>query len=319
MKRNLCCGFVSPFGGIPGASVFKTNLLSEKLGVYNLPFAQPGLECSDDENMTITHVKSMCRCSYDNPLILFCDGLMKRQMHLDDLLSKWEFNPSILNVRLIKGKDGRDVIQMRVDMGILQLETTGRPDGEQIEECETYLEYLQNKCLKDPEHRLTDKESNEVDREFMQFYHRRICWLRLQYYNRAVMDADHTLLLMDLCEKASNDEEWNGSHEQYRPFVLFHRTQAAALGALEENSAEDAVQAINMGLKTMEKFFIKHEAEEHFESDELVVRLTDLRESLRDEYEVGQTLKERLYAAVEQEQYELAARLRDELSRRELN
>ena len=49
------------------------------------------------------------------------------------------------------------------------------------------------------------------------------------------------------------------------------------------------------------------------------MRLTDLRESLRDEYEVGQTLKERLYAAVEQEQYELAARLRDELSRRELN
>ena len=59
------------------------------------------------------------------------NGLMKRNMHLDDLLTGWEFNPSTLNVRLVKGKDGRDVIQMRVDMGILQLETTGRPDGEQ--------------------------------------------------------------------------------------------------------------------------------------------------------------------------------------------
>ena len=28
---------------------------------------------------------------------------------------------------MIKGKDDRDVLQMRVDMGILQLETTGRP------------------------------------------------------------------------------------------------------------------------------------------------------------------------------------------------
>ena len=40
---------------------------------------------------------------------------MKRHMHLDDLLAKWAFDPATLNVRLIKGKDGRDVIQMRVD------------------------------------------------------------------------------------------------------------------------------------------------------------------------------------------------------------
>ena len=246
-------------------------------------------------------------------------GLMKRKMHLDDLLSDWEFNPTTLNVRLIKGKDGRDVIQMRVDMGILQLETTGRPDGEQVNECETYLEYLQAKTLDDSSYQLTDTDCNEIDREFMQFYHRRICWLRLQYYNRAVMDADHTLRLMDICEKTCDDEEWNSTHEQYRPFVLFHRTQAAALGALEENSAEEAVQELNAGLETMRKFFVKHEADEHYDSDELVVRLTELRESLRDEYEVGQTLKERLSAAVEQEQYELAARLRDELSRREMN
>ena len=76
---------------------------------------------------------------------------MKRNMHLDDLLTGWEFNPSTLNVRLVKGKDGRDVIQMRVDMGILQLETTGRPDGEPVAECESYLEYLQRRSIEDPE------------------------------------------------------------------------------------------------------------------------------------------------------------------------
>ena len=37
----------------------------------------------------------------------------------------------------------------------------------------------------------------------MQYYHRRICWLRLQYYQRAVMDADHTLRLMDLTDRMS--------------------------------------------------------------------------------------------------------------------
>lgn len=247
------------------------------------------------------------------------NGLMKRRMHLDDLLAKWPFDPTNLNVRLVKGKDGRDVIQMRVDMGILQLETTGRPDGEQYHGHETILEFLQQHRLENPDHVLSDQQCMDVDREFMQFYHRRICWLRLQFYHRAVMDADHTLRLMDLTEAMSPDEEWTGSHEQYRPFVLFHRTQAEALGQLEEDTAEEAVQAINSGLETMRHFFQKHDAEEHFETDELVLRLVELRESLRNEYAVGKTLKERLADAVRQEQYELAAQLRDELTRREMN
>lgn len=244
---------------------------------------------------------------------------MKKQTHFDEMISKWSFDPSALGVRLVKGKDGRDVLQMRVDMGILQLETTGRPDGELYEGHETVLDHLQQSQLEDGEKVLTEQQCMDIDREFMQYYHRRICWLRLQFYNRAVMDADHTIRLMNITESMSPDEEWTGSHEQYRPFVLFHRTQAEALGQLEEASAEEAIQAINTGLKTMNHFFEKHEAEEHFESDELVVRLIDLRESLRNEYSVGQTLNEQLADAVEREQYELAARLRDELSRRELN
>ena len=241
---------------------------------------------------------------------------MKKPPHLDDLLSKWKFDPETLNVRMVKGKDGRDVLQMRVDMGVLQLETTGRPDGELINGHESMLELLQQRRLKDSEFTLDEDECGEVDREFMQFYHRRICWLRLQYYHRAVMDADHTLRLMDLSGKVSPEDEWSQSHEQYRPFVLFHRTQAAALGELEEDTAENAVQEINSGLETMRDFFVKHDAEDHFDDDELVVRLVELRESLRSEYHVGQTLKEKLQAAVEQEQYELAAQLRDELNKR---
>ncbi len=243
---------------------------------------------------------------------------MKRKFHLDDILADWSFDPATLNARLIKGKDGRDVIQMRVDMGILQLETTGRPDGNAFREHESVLEYLKAQQLEDPQRILTEEECSEVDREFMQFYHRRICWLRLQYYHRAVMDADHTLRLMDISDEMTPDEEWSGAHEQYRPFVLFHRTQAHALGELEENTAEEAVQAISGGLDTMRSFFVKYDAEEHFEGDELVVRLVELREKLRSEYDVGQTLNEQLAEAVELEQYELAARLRDELTRREM-
>lgn len=242
---------------------------------------------------------------------------MKRPQHLDHLLSQWVFDPNTLNSRMVKGRDGRDIIQMRVDMGVLQMETTGRPDGAQPNGCETYLDYLQTLLLQDPEHKLNENECGEVDREFMQFYHRRICWLRLQYYSRAVMDADHTLRLMDISDKMSPDEEWTGSHEQYRPFVLFHRTQADSLAKLDDSGPEQAVEAINAGLEMIHEFFVRHDAEEHFDEDELVVRLIELRENLRSEYSVGKTLKERLDEAVQREDYLLAAKLRDELTARE--
>ena len=73
-----------------------------------------------------------------------------------------------------------------------------------------------------------------------------MCWLKLREYHNAVSDADHTLCLMDFCGKHSPDDDWTHSHEQYRPFVLFQRTQAAALSALEQHGPEEAVQEIGV-------------------------------------------------------------------------
>jgi hypothetical protein len=241
---------------------------------------------------------------------------MKRDLNLDRLLKQWKFDPQTLSVRIVKGKDDRDVIQMRVDMGILQLESTDRPDGSRPKGHPSFLDYLVNQRLADSSFELSEDDCGEVDREFMQFYHRRICWLRLQFYRRAVMDADHTLKLMELAHEHSPDEEWSSSHEQYRPFVWFHRTQAEALAELEENGPEEAVQAVTKGLDAIREIFIEHEVEEQYEADELVVRLIDLRESLRREYDVGRTLQEQLDDAVKTEEYEKAARLRDELAKR---
>ena len=107
------------------------------------------------------------------------------------------------------------------------------------------------------------------------------------------------------------------THEQYRPFVLFHRIQASALAQLERDGGpENAIQEINRGLTQMRELFDEFGAEDHYEDDELVARLTELREELRDKFEVGRTLQERLTDAVDSEQYELAARLRDEIARR---
>lgn len=241
------------------------------------------------------------------------------EFNLDGLLRNWHFDPMSLSVRAVMGDDGRSVLQMRIDLGVLQMETQGRPDGSTPNGFKTYLDYLLDVEQADSEFEMDENQCFEADREFVQYYHRRISWLRLQSYRRAVEDADHTLALMDVCRDHSPDEEWTISHEQYRPFVLFHRTQAAALAVLEEDGPDKAVGEINAGLNKIKEVFIDNDAEDQFDEDEMVERLIELRDSLRKEYTAGDSLKERLAEAVATEQYELAAQLRDELARRSEN
>jgi excinuclease UvrABC nuclease subunit len=69
----------------------------------------------------------------------------------------------------------------------------------------------------------------------------------------------------------------------------------------------------------MREVFVAYEAEEEFDEDELVQRLTELRESLRQHFRVGRTLQEQLEEAIANEKYEQAAEIRDELNRRNSN
>jgi hypothetical protein len=202
-------------------------------------------------------------------------------------------------------------------MGVLQMELDGRPDGERPEGAETVLDHLHQLSLTAGEDFVLDEEQCfEVDREFLQFYHRRICLLALREFDRAIADADHTLALMDFAAAHSPDDRWTMSHEQYRPFVLFHRTQAAALAVLVEDGAEAAIEQCNQGLERIRGVFESLGSEEDHTEDELVGQLVKLKESLREEYDVGKTLAEQLADAVAGEEYERAAQLRDEIARR---
>jgi hypothetical protein len=242
---------------------------------------------------------------------------MSERQDIDHVLRDWPYQPGVIRARLVRAHDGREVIQMRLEMGLSQMETTGRPDGQKPEGVETYLDYLLLRSFGgDESFVLTEDQCLEVDREFLQFYQRRICFLALRDFARAREDADHTLTLMDCVVRHSPDPQWTASHEQYRPFVLFHRTQAAAMVELQRSGAEAAIEEINRGLNRLREVFAAAEAEGQFEGHELVSQLNEMKESLRAEFDVGQTLAEQLADAVAAEQYERAAQLRDEIARR---
>ncbi|MEM6798680.1 MAG: UvrB/UvrC motif-containing protein [Planctomycetota bacterium] len=243
--------------------------------------------------------------------------MAKRTQHLDNFLNDWPYEFGEVTARLVEGKDGREVVQLRIDMGMLQMETTGRPDGWQPEGFDSYYDYLLSVAFDEGEEfELDGDRCLQIDREFVQFYHRRIGWLSLREFRRAVLDADHTLALMDFSSAHSPDEDWAELHEQYRPFVLFHRTQASALAEIDDLNPEGAVEAIDEGLRRMREVFVSHEVEDEFEEDDLVVKLHELKAALSEHYELEPPLKQQLAEAIAEEQYELAAKLRDRMASR---
>ena len=237
--------------------------------------------------------------------------------NIDRLLRGWPYEADGVLARMAEGEDGRQVVQMRIEMGLLQMEVAGRPDGTQPKGFRTYLDYIQAKVRDHPQFRLRPRDCAEIDRELVQFYHRRICWLALQNYPLAARDADHTLTLMDFCAAHGTDPDWIESHAQYRPFVLFHRTQAAALAAVDRDQPERALEEVATGLRRLQAVLAENSAQQPPEENELLIRLHDLQVQLRQYFDIGPTLAEQLAEAVATEQYERAAQLRDEIERRQ--
>jgi hypothetical protein len=239
---------------------------------------------------------------------------------IDAALRSWEYQPGRVQARIVEASDGRQVIQMRVDLGILQLERQGRPDGTRPHGFTTYFDYLKQRshgAERDEKPLvLSEEQCQEADREFVQYYHRRICWLALQQYSRAVQDADHTLAFMDFVRDHSPDEEYTQAHEQYRGFVVYQRTQAAAAMKLEESDPEGAVDAIRDGLDRIRTFFEMYEAEEQMEEHPMVQHLRKIEQSLRDQHQIEATLQEQLAQAIANEDYEKAAHIRDKLKKK---
>jgi len=239
---------------------------------------------------------------------------------IDNALKGWEFKPGQMQARVVQAA-GREVIQMRVDLGILQMETGPRPDGASPHGFPTYFAYLQNqsrvarKAGKD--FTLSEEQCQEADREFAEFYQRRICWLALGNFSRAINDADHTLAFMDFVRDHSPGEEYTQAHEQYRGFVIFQRTQAAAALEVEKKNPEAAIDEVRAGLDRLRTFFAAFQAEEQMEDDGMVQHLRKIEKSLRGEYKIEATLQEQLDLAVANEEYERAAQLRDALRKRQ--
>jgi hypothetical protein len=245
----------------------------------------------------------------------------RMSLDIDAVLRGWKHKEDVVQARMVRAGDGRQVIQIRVELGVLQLELTGRPDGQRPHGHTTYFDYLQAQARaaarRGEGFTLNEDQCRQADREFVQFYHRRVGWLALRQYDKALADAEHTLAFMDFVRDHSPNDEFTQSHEQYRPFVIFHRTQAAAARQAEQDRPDAAIDELRAGLERIRAFYHDHGRDDEFDEDHLVQTLRKMEDSMRQLHGIQSTLQEQLDEAIAAENYEAAARLRDQLRKRQ--
>ena len=241
---------------------------------------------------------------------------------IDQAMRNWPFKPGEIVARQVVAADARTVLQLRIDMGVIQMETTDRPDGTRPHGYPTYLQYLRN-VMDDYDdtqlltETMTPEQCAEADREFIQYYQRRLCWLALGQYKQAVADADHNLAFMDFVQRHSPNERYTASHEQYRGFVLFHRFQAVAALELQLGRPERAIDALRTGIRGIEQALEGQTPTGQPAANEMLDKLRTEEQHLRERHDIDKTLHEQLDEAVANENYERAANIRDRIRARE--
>jgi hypothetical protein len=248
---------------------------------------------------------------------------------LDNTLRGWEYDPTdeTANVRLALGPDGAERVQLRIRFGLLEIHADGSPDtGGESHLDALNRELAEHKARKgsDSGFSINDLLTAQISQEIMDYYQRRVCFFLLGDYRRAMRDAEHNLDLMGMLRKYSVDEKTALNHDRYRAFVLMDRARAAAMVAVEQDELDRAMAEIDEAITAIEAFFQEYDRGDLAGKSNEIEVLKDLRSQLRTEHGAALTDSERLQAlkdeqsrAIAREDYEKAARLRDEIDRME--
>jgi hypothetical protein len=242
---------------------------------------------------------------------------------ISQLLENWEYQPGQVVVRKFKAKDGQEKIQLRVDLGLLQMNADGRPDGKRPFGHTSLLEYHQARLYKhlaahegsDDRFILKPEECAKLQLEALQYHHRYICLLQLEDYAGVVRDAERNLAVFDFVEKHAESEELAWSLRQFQPQLLMILTRARGAQALKSDDYTQAFRLIDEGLEQIRAFYREHANAEAAEQSSEILSLEDWLEEIRARRPLSQRerLERALSEAVKSENYEKAAKVRDEL------
>lgn len=245
---------------------------------------------------------------------------MSQPFDMRDLLREWEFNPDDA-VRLVQGADGREIMQVRTPLGIEQYELEGRPDGLRPHNTTTALDYYRAKLRryqtqgKTDSFRLTAGECAELFEEGVLFYFRYLHLFTIKQWSRVARDTTRNLSLFDFVRDHAKRQQDRIHLEQWRPYILRMHTISRAMVEWEAGHHRQALRLANEGLTAIEDLpDLDHETFQ-FERQRSLEALRDLANQIQKSLPLSEieTLERDLKAAIESEQFERAASLRDRI------
>lgn len=242
---------------------------------------------------------------------------------ISPILDHWPYKPGHVVVRKFKGRDGKEKIQLRVDLGLLQMNAEGRPDGKRPYGHKSLLDYFQVRLRKNrAEHGGSDEEFElkaadvvKLQIEALQYHHRYICLLQLGDYPAVVRDTERNLAAFNFVGKYAESEDLAWTLQQFQPQLMMILTRARAMQSLESKDYAVAISQIEQGVENIRDFFREHSrpelADQNGEAQSLENWLSDLRANRP--LSTREKLERALSEAVQREDYEKAAQVRDAL------
>ena len=232
------------------------------------------------------------------------------------LLNNWPYNPE-KNIRYIIASDGRELLQIRLPMGIEQYELKGRPDGTKPFGKEfvllEYKEKLKNAMLNNNTFELSEKDYIALRNEGIIIYHRYIILFQAGDYKRTINDTSHNLEICDFIEKYYQKKDKNDIL-QYRPYILRFNYVSRAMLSLKEKNTELARQQLESAIEQIDNIKIIDTPVFQFEKMRSSQHLKELLKQIKLKHpNEREILENELIKAVEIENYEHAAQLRDKL------
>ncbi len=248
--------------------------------------------------------------------------LLMSYVDLHAALADWLYDPEKISVRKILGVDGAVRIQMRVELGIVQMEGQGRPDGARPRGFESLLEFHQRRLGEHQErsgaatgYLIRPRECEALRIEASLYYRRYVALFVLEEFDGVVRDTVQSLQIFDFCRDHAMKRRDRTALEEFRPYVLMMHARGLAFQAVGQGEQASALAHVNRGIvaiKSHLEHFGQFDAIEASEEISLLRALSKELEGNMPEDSILVTRKA-LRTAIEQERFEEAARLRDEL------
>jgi hypothetical protein len=247
-------------------------------------------------------------------------------LDLNEIIGNWDCGDGELCARLVQPLDGPAQLQLRVDLGLLQMQLGDRPDGTRYQERSTAIEYVALLLRGQETPRETDWQ--ELTREIAQLNFRRLGLasvaeqaLRRQDDRAATEYLRYALRDIDLCMAGVQLMEVGlgsaGEHARLKPTLVFNRARLGAQLGVARGDYEAAIEATDTGADELDALLSASGVDlDQRGEDPGVVYLRELSQRLRTDYDIPLTLRERLEAAIAADDFETAAELHEELRKR---